>query len=389
MPISKKDVLKLLFKSRKGLFQAKEYNKKAKEFWKKKQPQLVKEIWRILSSNSDLQLAKISKNFVKRTGFKELKCSVGEIHELKKLLKDQKFFIEDFVNYATRTGFLTVVIAPALAAADGLGDVDEEAMNEWLYSIGICLPVSADVCDSVLDNEVMKHSSIPYKTWVSCHKLCAAIIFHVGMDRIKNIKTVDEELNKRIIKRLNDGVEKVCEKQKMDFEAKKSAYVDISTLKEIYDGKICEIEATVFGTLPSTKTDIVKVFEEGAHFFAGEMQVVDDFEDLLGDTNLQKSPEIPNPSFFLTHCIDIWNSGRRDIEGILEEAARKNWERGQEYHKKVMDAYDRLPKRFKTRPFFEVTLWYYNKVLKDRFNQFLKGETYPEIKSQLLKLLQP
>jgi hypothetical protein len=390
LPIKKRDIIKLLFKSRKGLFQAKEYNKRAKEFWKNKQPQLTEELRQILVSNTDLQLAKLSKDFVRQTGFKELICSVDEIHELKEVLEDpnEKFVINDFVNYATRTGFLTVVIAPALAAADGLGDVREEAMNEWLYSIGICLPVSADVCDSVMDKEVMKHPSIPERTWITCHKLCAAIIFQIGMEHIKNIKTGDENLDKRIIDRLNKGVEKVCEKQKMDCEVKNSTYVDLPTLEEIYDGKICEIEATVFGTLPSAKTNIVRVFEEGARFFAGELQVVDDFEDLLGDTNLQKPPEIPNPSFFLTYCIDLWRSGRRDTEDIIREAARKSWEKGNEYHEEVMNAFSRLPKEFKTKPFFEVTLWYYNKVLIDRLNRFLKGKTYPQIKDRLSKLLQ-
>lgn len=233
--------------------------------------------------------------------------------------------MNDFVNYATRTGFLTVVIAPALAAADGLGDIREEVMDEWLYGIGICLPVSADVCDSIMDKEVMKHPSIPEKTWITCHKLCSAIIFQIGMDHIKNIKTGDKNSDKRIVARLNKGVEKVCEKQMMDFEVKNLDYVDVPTLEEIYDGKICEIEATVFGTLPSNKTDIVRVFEEGARFFAGELQVVDDFEDLLGDTNLQKLPEVPNPSFFLTYCIDLWRSERRDMKDIMKEAARKTW----------------------------------------------------------------
>lgn len=52
-----------------------------------------------------------------------------------------------------------------------------------------------------------------------------------------------------------------------------------------------------------------------------------------------------------------------------------------------MNAFNRLPKGFKTKPFFEVTLWYYNKVLKDRLNRFLKGKTYPQIKNQLMSLL--
>ena len=109
------------------MFQAKEYNKKAKEFWKNKQNMFTEEIMQALTSSTDLQLTKLSKDFVRQTCFKELICSVDEIHEFKKVLNDsdKKFLINDFVNYATRTGFLTVVIAPALAAADGLGDIRE------------------------------------------------------------------------------------------------------------------------------------------------------------------------------------------------------------------------------------------------------------------------
>ena len=390
LPIKKRDIIRLLFKSRKGLFQAKEYNKKAKEFWKNKQTVFTEEIKRVLNSNTDLQLTKLSKDFVRETCFNDLICSVDEIHEFKKILNDpnKKFILNDFVNYATRTGFLTVVIAPALAAAEGVGGIREEVMDQWLYGIGICLPVSADVCDSIMDKEVMKHPSIPERAWITCHKLCSAIIFQIGMDHINNIKTGDSNLDKKIIIRLNKGVKKVCEKQQMDLEVKDLDYVNIPTLEEIYDGKICEIEATVFGTMPSNKTDIVRVFEEGARFFAGELQVVDDFEDLLGDTNIQKQPEVPKPSFFLTYCVDLWRSGRKDLEDIMKEAARKSLERGREYYEEVKNAFNRLPKDFKTKPFFHVTLWYYNKVLDDRFNQFLKGKTYPQIKNQLLKILQ-
>jgi hypothetical protein len=390
LSISRKDVLRLLFKSRKGLFQTKEYNKKAKEFWKNKQPQLVEEIKHILRSNSSLKLAKISEEFTKRTGFKELKCNLSEIYELKNLLNepDRKMLIEDFVNYATRTGFLTVVIAPALAASDGLSDLNEEAMNEWLFGIGICLPVSADVCDSVLDNEVMKHTSIPYKTWINLHKLGAALIFQVGMEHAKKIKTGDKKLDEMLMSRLRDGIERVCEKQRMDFEVKKSSYVPINVLESIYEGKICEIEATVFGTLPSKKRDIVKIFEEGAHYLAGELQVVDDFEDLLGDINLQKEPQIPNPSYFLTYCIDLRKSGKKDIDDIMKKAAELTLNKGKEYHRKVMDSLSKLPNKFKTKPFFEVTIWHYNKVLKDRYKEFLKGKTFEELRPQLVKIFQ-
>lgn len=389
VPIKKRHVLRLLFKSRKGLSQSKKYNKKAKEFWKNKQPQLIEEITRILNSSSDLDLLKISRNFVERTGFPELICDIDEIREFRRILRvfGQDIVISDFVGYGTRTGFLTVVIAPALAAGEGLGDVDEKTMNEWLYSIGICLPVSADVCDSILDKEVLKHPLIPYRTWIICHKLGAAIIFRIGLNHAKKIRTGRKSLDKRIAARLEEGIKKVCEKQRLDCEVKKSPYVPLSTLEEIYDGKICEIEAAVFGTLPSRRLDIVKTFEEGARFFAGELQVADDMEDLLGDANIGKSPEIPNPSFFLTHCIDLWNSGERDVKEIMKKAAKKTLERGEEYHAKVMKAYKRLPSGFPTKPFFEVTLWYYNKVLKDRFKQFLKGKTYSSLRPKLLKIL--
>jgi hypothetical protein len=369
--------------------QAKKYNKKAKEFWKIKNDQLINEITEAIDSNSDLELVKISKDFVAKTGFSEMICGVGDIHDLKNIIKifGKDVVIGDFVNYGARTGFLTVVIAPALAAAEGLGDADEFNIEKWLYGIGICLPVAADICDSVLDEEVMRHPLIPYRIWLICHKLGAAIIFRIGLNQIKEIKTSDSELNKRIINRLFQGIKKVSEKQMIDYKVKGSYYVPVKTLDEIYDGKVCEIEATVFGTLPSKKTEIVKTFEEGARYLAGELQIVDDFEDLIGDTNLQKLPELPNPSFFLTYSIDLWKSGKKDLKDIMNEAAKRTFERGKEYHKGVMDAFNKLPKNFKNRPFFEVSLWYYSKVLNERFKELLKGKTYPQIRTQLLNIL--
>jgi len=388
MPIKKRHIVRLLFKTRRGLLQAKKYNKKAKEFWKNKEPQMIEEITRILEKSSDKDLVKISRDFVERTNFPELTCKLEEIREFKRILKHfgSDIVIPDFVRYGTRTGFLTVVIAPALAAAEGLGDVDEKNIEEWLYGIGICLPVSADVCDSVLDEEVLKHTLIPHKTWIICHKLGAALIFHIGLKHVREIKTT-KKIQDKIMKRLNKGIKKVSEKQRMDFRVKNMRYVPLSLLEEIYDGKICEIESTVFATIPSQRTDIVKMFEQGAHFFAGELQIADDFEDLLGDVNINKLPELPNPSFFLTYCIDSWKDGERDVKKIMIEAAKKTLEKGDEYHGKVIEALNKLPKKFKTKPFFEVTLWYYNRVLNDRFKQFLKGKTYPDVRPQLLKIL--
>jgi len=369
--------------------QLKKYNKRAKEFWKNKNDQLVNEIIEIIDSNSDLELVKISKDFVAKTGFKEMICSVSDIHDLKNIIKvfGKDLVISDFVNYGARTGFVTVVIAPALAAAEALGDLDESNIERWLYGIGICLPVAADICDSILDEEVMRHPLIPYRIWIICHKIGAAIIFRIGLNQIKEIKTGDSKLDKKIINRLFQGIKKVCEKQMIDYKVKEARYVPVKKLDEIYDGKVCEIEATVFGTLPSKKTEIVKTFEEGARYLAGELQIVDDFEDLIGDTNLQKLPEVPKPSFFLTYSVDLWKSGKRDVKTIMNEAAKKTLGRGKEYHKHVIDAFNGLPKKFKTKPFFEVTLWYYNKVLNERFKEFLKGRTYSTLRPQFLRMM--
>jgi len=389
MSVKKRDIIRLLFKSRKGMMQLKKYNKKAKEFWKNRNEELINEITQIIDSSSDLELVKISKDFVAKTGFSDMICSMSDVLDLRKIMKvfGKDVVISDFVNYGTRTGFLTVVIAPALAAAEALGDVNEPNMEEWLYGIGVCLPVAADVCDSVMDEEVMRHPLIPYRIWIVCHKMGAAIIFKIGLNHVKNIRMIDKKLNKKIIDRLFQGVKNVSQKQMIDYRVKHSHYVPVKKLDEIYDGKVCEIEATVFGTLPSKKTDIVKIFEEGARHFAGELQIADDFEDLIGDPNLQKLPEIPNPSFFLTYSIDLWKSGNKDIKKIMIEAAKKTLERGKEYHKNVVDAFNKLPKNFKTKAFFEVTLWYYSKVLNERFKEFLKGRTYPSLRTQLLKMM--
>jgi len=389
--IKKRQILRMLFKSRKGLYQIKKYNKKSKEFWKIKEEEMINEISNFLNSNSDQKLLSMTQNYAKKIGFEELACDQDEIAQFRRILRHfgKDIVIEDFVRYGTRTGFLTVVIAPALAATEGLGDVDEEVINEWLYGIGICLPVSADITDSVLDNEVLKHPLIPYKTWIIIHKLCAAIIFYMGLKHLENIKTTNKTVYERIIKRLSQGLKNVCDKQKMDYEAQASPKTSLRLIEKIYEGKICEIEGTVFATLPSEKLDIIKIFEEGARVFAGELQVVDDIEDLLGDTNLGIDPSIPNPSYFLAYCIDLWNKGERDIKKIVEIATKKTLDRGEKYHNKVIEAYNKLPKDFPTRPFFESTLWYYKRVLKDTCKQFLKGKTYPIIIPKLRKLLKP
>jgi len=387
--IKKSQILRMLFKSRKGLSQIKKYNKKAKEFWKIKEDEMTNEISNLINSSSDQKLSTMSRNYAKKIGFEQIICNEDEIDEFRRILRHfgEDIVIKDFVRYGTRTGFLTVVIAPALAAAEGIGDIDEKVINEWLYGVGICLPVSADITDSVLDKEVLKHPLIPFKTWIIAHKLGAAIIFYIGLKHLENIKTGNEPIDKRIIKRLAEGLENVCHKQRMDYEAQSSPKTSLRLIEKIYDGKICEIEGTVFGTLPSEKLDIIKIFEQGARALAGELQVVDDIEDLLGDSNLGKEPSVPNPSFFLTYSIDIWNKGERDIKKIMEEAIKRTLDRGEKYHEKVVGAFDKLPKNFSTRPFFELTLWYYNRVLKDIGKQFLKGDTYPDVIPKLRKML--
>ena len=81
------------------------------------------------------------------------------------------------------------------------------------------------------------------------------------------------------------------------------------------------------------------------------------------------------------------NDTRRRPENIMIDAAKKTLDRGKEYHKSVINAFDRLPKKFKTKPFFEVTLWYYNKVLNERFKEFSKGKNYSTLRPQLLKMI--
>jgi predicted secreted hydrolase len=83
----------------------------------------------------------------------------------------------------------------------------------------------------------------------------------------------------------------------------------------------------------------------------------------------------------------MWNKNVRNIKKIMEEAMKKTLERGNKYHEKVMEAFDRLPKDFPTKPFFQITLWYYNKVLNDKVKEFLKGETYPVVEPKLSEIL--
>ena len=375
-----KYIIEMFLKNRKGTFQVLDYYKKAKHFWREKRTQLVGELCQLISSSSDESLTDTTRSYADRIGFTELQCDRNEIGQFREVLSKygEKAVIENLIGFGTRTKLVSMLIAPALAEAEGAG-VDAENTSKCVYSIGLCYPISADMSDCILDDDVPKHPVIPYESWIISYKVGTASVFYIGR---KHAQTLDE----RIMERLEKGLDVVSEAQRLDLEAKKSSYVPLSVVEKIYDGKIGEIEATIFSCIDILGGSRYPQFERGALSLANEVQIEDDYQELLGEGGHEK-PGIPNPSFFLNFCRDRWKKGRGDLESIMREAAIDSYRKGEEYHTKVKEESEKLESTFRTQPFFEVTIWYMHKLLVESHNRFLKGKTFSILKPELANLI--
>jgi len=375
-----KYIIEMFLKNRKGTFQVLDYYKKAKHFWREKRTQLVGELCQLISSSSDESLTDTTRSYADRIGFTELQCDRNEIGQFREVLSKygEKAVIENLIGFGTRTKLVSMLIAPALAEAEGAG-VDAENTSKCVYSIGLCYPISADMSDCILDNDVPKHPIIPYENWIISYKIGAASVFSIGRNHAQT-------LDKRIMERLEKGLDVVSEAQRLDLEAKKSSYVPLSVVEKIYDGKIGEIEATIFSCIDILGGSRYPQFERGALSLANGVQIEDDYQELLGEGGHEK-PGIPNPSFFLNFCRDRWKKGRGDLESIMREAAIDSYRKGEEYHTKVKEESEKLESTFRTQPFFEVTIWYMHKLLVESHNRFLKGKTFSILKPELANLI--
>ncbi|MEM2851126.1 MAG: hypothetical protein QXW18_04900 [Candidatus Bathyarchaeia archaeon] len=375
-----KYIIEMAFKNRRGMLQALNYQKKAKQFWREKRAQLIGELYQLLLSSSGESLSDLTRSFANRIGFPELCCDKDEIRRFRETsnMYGVKELIENLIDFGARTKLVSMLIAPALAQAEGIG-IDAKNTNKCIYSVGLCHPISADMSDCILDDDIPKHPIIPYENWVIAYKIGAASIFYIGQ---KHAQTLGD----RIMERLEKGLDVVSEAQRLDLEAKKSSYVPLSVIEKIYDGKIGEIEATIFSCIDILGGSRHPQFERGSLYLANEVQIEDDNQELLGEGGHEK-PGIPNPSFFLNFCRDRWKRGERDLEDIMRGAAIDSYRKGEEYHAKVKEECEKLGSTFHTKPFFEVTILYMHKLLVESHNRFLKGTTYPILKPQLAKLI--
>jgi hypothetical protein len=375
-----KYIIEMFLKNRKGMLQALDYYNKAKHFWREKRTQLLGELCQLISSSSDESLTDITRSYANRIGFTELWCDGNEIGRFRGILSKygEKEVIENLIDFGTRTKLVSMLIAPALAEAEGVG-VNAENTSKCVYSVGLCYPISADMGDCILDDDVPKHPIIPYENWAIAYKIGAAAVFYIG-------QKYAQTLGDRIMDRLEKGLDVVSEAQRLDLEAKKLSYVPLPVIEKIYDGKIGEIEATIFSCIDILGGSRYPQFERGSLNLANEVQIEDDYQELLGEGGHEKAG-IPNPSFFLNFCRDRWKKGKEDLESIMREAAIDSCRKGEEYHIKVKEECEKLELTFRTKPFFDVTIWYMHKLLVESHNRFLKGKTYSILKPQLGKLI--
>jgi len=375
-----KYIIEMILKNRRGMLQALHYHRKAKQFWREKRTQLIGELCQLIMSSSDESLSDLTRNYANRIGFPKLFCDGNEIRQFRETLSKygEKELIENLLDFGTRTKLVSMLIAPALAEAEGLG-VDAKNTDKCVYSIGLCHPISADMSDCILDDDIPKHPLIPYENWTIAYKIGAASVFYIGQ---KHAQTLGDQ----IMERLEKGLDVVSEAQRLDLQAKKSSYVPLSVIEKIYDGKIGEIEATIFSCIDILGGSRYPQFERGSLYLANEVQIEDDNQELLGEGGHEK-PRIPNPSFFLNFCRDRWQRGEKDLENIMREAAIDSYRKGEEYHTKVEEECEKLGATFRTKPFFDVTIWYMHKLLVESHNRFLKGTTYSVLKPQLAKLI--
>lgn len=354
------------------------YNKKATSFWEKWRPTLELELDELLK-RSPLDLLEVTKMYAGVTNFPELELTPADVESLQKLMGKygRTQLIRDLVSSGASTKLLSMVAIPAFAAADGMG-IDPKKSEECIYTVGVLLPVSADIADSVLDHDLKPHPKITQVDWEAAHRLSAAGLYSIGQTYLKS-------MDERIKQRTDKGVQNVSRAEKLDIMAKASTDVSISTLEEIYNGKIGEIEATVFGCINILGGDKHPEFEPGSLYMANEAQVADDFEDMTNEP-----VSVPIPSFFLTYAREAGREPQPTEDGlnqIIRKAAIESRTKGQIYHQKVVGEFEKLDPSFTTKPVFDSILEYMNEYFVGSYDAFMEGKTFTSISKKLAKLM--
>lgn len=362
------------------------YKNEADDFWSRWKKTLEDELNQFLKL-SPLELLESTKQFADVTVFPELALNSSSINQMQTLISryGREQLAKDLINYGTNTKLLTMLVAPALAAADGMG-VDRSQSEKCIYAVGINHAVAADIADSVLDKDLKSNPALTTEEWVSSYILGAAALYRIGQDYLK---TMDE----RIKVRTDKGIEIVSRAEKLDLLAKTSPDVSESTVEEIYDGKIGEIEGTIFSCINILGGEKHPEFEPGSLHLANEGQIGDDYEDMMENS---VPPIVPNPSFFLTYARNFWRDKQAtsdtdiatELDDVIRRAAIESKTKGQIYHQKVVGEYEKLDQSFPTKAVFDSILDYMNKYLVSNYEIFMEGKTFPTIRPQLAKLMQ-
>lgn len=363
------------------------YNKEAERFWERKREMLTDTLYSTLVVSPDKEVRNITKRFAKKLSFPELDCDKSEIKKFNETMRGygKRKFVSDVIESGSNTDLIKMLTVPGLIAIDGMGIMREKGEN--LLGAFCYLSLSSDMGDEVLDNEVPhpKDPLIPYENWKSAYKIIAAGAFDMSEAWFK---TMDE----RIQERVERGIKRVSEAEKQDIKYRGKREVPLDVIDEIYDGKIAEIEATIFSSLNILGGSKYPTLEDGARYLADEAQIVDDNKDLLGED--EKEPTIPNPSYWLTFFRNNWRKEPRDAENLeqeLEEVMKKasvdTKTKGMEYHVKVLGEYEKLNAGFKTKHLLEFIVGEVNKKLNDTHDTFMSGETFGALKPQLKELV--
>ncbi len=371
-----------------GARQVDKYRKMSDDLWAQEERQLIDEMTHIMESNSAGQLVEMTSRFAKRIESPELECRLDEVESLKTLMSTHgsKLLIRDFLSQKVKTKNLTMIGLPALAAADGVGDVDEYSKMEWLHSVCWEHPFSCDVADDVVDRDFKNHPTIPREKWETVYKVTSATIFNIGQLHAKNIRTGDAEVDQEIQMRLETGITEVSKSNRFDLELQKSKNASAEQVLANYKGKTGEIESTIFATMPSRRRAPVKTLSDGAEQLGVEYQLEDDYEDLNGNPKEEELPKIPNPSYFLTLSQEGVRSGQ-SFEDAMRSAATKSFEVANSYHSRLVAKYNELGEDFPTKPCFNALIYMLNFILKENYEKFMQGKTFDALIPQLKNLV--
>ncbi|HKZ45295.1 MAG TPA: hypothetical protein VJ343_01165 [archaeon] len=366
------------------------YSGEAETFWKESKANLIDELYDILINKPRQDVRGITKRYADRLSLPQLDCDESEIGKFYEIMKThgEKNFVASIVDSGSKTDLIKELTVPALIAIDGMEIARKDGEN---CLATLCyLSLSSDMGDGVLDNEVPRplNSSIPYEKWVSGYKIVAAGAFNISESRLK---TMDEKIQERV----GRGLAKVTLAEELDLKYSREREVPINVLDEIYEGKIAEIQKTIFGSLNILGGNRYPTLEAGAGYLADEAQILDDYEDLLGEDN--KEPIIPNPSYFLTYCRIEWKKKPRNIVNKLEQelvetmkdASIDTKTKAMEFHAKVEGEYEKLNEGFKTKPFIAFIVEEVNKKVSRAHETFATGgdKTFGPLIPQIKKLV--